>query len=169
MKLSLRSTTALGAGMKAARGAEALGFAHTGGSIGLFLVSGAALILYARSDLLRFFGTKGPFPMIYDHRTYTCHPGRIKQHLKLYETYGWAAQQRHLGKPIFYGAVETGDVNSYVHIWAYRDAADRATKRAALAADPDWQEYLRRSAESGNLLRQVNTIMTPAPFFEAPA
>lgn len=106
--------------------------------------------------------------MILDHRTYTCLPGRIKKHMKLYEDHGWEAQRRHLGEPIVYGAVETGDVNSYVHIWVYEDTADRARKRAALAADPEWQNFLKLSAESGNLLHQVNTILTPAPFFGSP-
>lgn len=103
--------------------------------------------------------------MILDHRTYTCHPGRIKKHMELYEDHGWEAQRRHLGEPLVYGAVETGDVNSYVHIWVYEDAADRAAKRARLAADPEWQNFLKLSAESGNLLKQVNTILVPAPFF----
>ena len=107
--------------------------------------------------------------MIYDHRTYTCHPGRIKAHMALYEKHGWEAQRRHLGEPVFYGAVETGDVNSYVHIWAYKDAADRASRRAAMAADPDWQNFLKLSAESGNLASQINTILTPAPFFKTPS
>ena len=106
--------------------------------------------------------------MIFDHRTYTCHPGRIKRHMKLYEEHGWGPQCRHLGSPVVYGSVETGDVNSYIHIWVYDDAADRAVKRAALAADPEWQGYLKLSAESGNLASQVNTILTPAPFFEKP-
>lgn len=104
--------------------------------------------------------------MIFDHRTYTCLPGRIKKHMKLYEDHGWEVQRRHLGEPVFYGAVETGDVNSYVHVWAFENADDRATKRAAMAADPDWQSFLKLSAEAGNLTKQVNTIMTPAPFFK---
>jgi hypothetical protein len=106
--------------------------------------------------------------MIFDHRTYTCHPGRIKKHMKLYEEHGWETQRRHLGDPIVYGAVETGDVNSYVHIWVFEDAADRAKKRAAMAADPEWQAFLKMSAESGNLASQVNKILTPAPFFSKP-
>lgn len=106
--------------------------------------------------------------MIYDHRTYTCRPGTIKKHMKLYEEFGWAPQSRHLGQPVVYGATETGDVNSYVHIWIYKDAADRAAKRAAMAADPEWQEFLKRSAEAGNLVSQINKILTPASFFEPP-
>ncbi|OSP54221.1 NIPSNAP family protein [Pseudoruegeria sp. SK021] len=105
--------------------------------------------------------------MIYDHRTYTCRPGTIKKHMKLYEDHGWVPQSRHLGQPAVYGAVETGDVNSYVHIWVYEDAADRAAKRAAMAADPEWQAYLGKSAEAGYLVKQVNTILTPASFVKA--
>ena len=107
--------------------------------------------------------------MIYDHRTYTCRPGTIRKHMALYGEHGWAVQSRHLGLPILYGAVETGDVNSYVHVWAYEDAADRAARRAALAADPDWQAYLARSAEAGYLVSQTNTLLTPAPFWTPPA
>ena len=103
--------------------------------------------------------------MILDHRIYTCLPGRIKKHMALYEEHGWETQRKHLGEPVVYGAVETGDVNSYVHVWVYEDAADREKRRTALAADPDWQAYLKLSAESGNLVSQVNSLLTPASFF----
>ncbi len=104
--------------------------------------------------------------MLFDHRTYTCRPGTIKKHLAIYKEYGWKAQTRHLGQPLLYAVTETGDVNSYVHVWVYKDAADRAAKRAAMAADPDWQDYLRRSGEAGYLVSQVNKHMVPAEFFE---
>ncbi len=104
--------------------------------------------------------------MIYDHRTYTCRPGTIQKHFKLYGEHGYDVQRRHLGEPVVYGHVETGDVNSYVHIWAYEDAADRAKKRAALSADPEWKAYLAKSAEAGYLVSQVNQIMVPTPFYK---
>ncbi len=103
--------------------------------------------------------------MLYDHRTYLCRPGTIKAHLELYEKLGWAPQRKHLGDPVFYAVTETGNVNSYVHVWAYRDAADRAAKRAAMQADPDWQAYLKASAEAGYLIAQENRLMTPTGFF----
>ncbi len=59
---------------------------------------------------------------------------------------------------------KSGEVNTYVHIWVYKDAADRATKRAAMQADPDWQMYLQKSGEAGYLLAQRNNLMNPAPF-----
>jgi len=105
--------------------------------------------------------------MIYDHRTYICHAGKLKAQLALYAEYGWPAQRKHLGAPVVYASTETGDVNSYIHIWVYEDAADRARKRAGLQADPDWTAYLKRSSEAGFLLSQKNAILTPVPFFEA--
>ncbi|MEE9265957.1 MAG: NIPSNAP family protein [Gammaproteobacteria bacterium] len=106
--------------------------------------------------------------MLFDHRTYTCKPGTLPRHMALYEKHGLAAQQRHLGKPLFYGITETGPVNSFVHIWVYADAADRAEKRAAMQADPEWIEYLGMSAEAGNLVSQENKLMVEAPFFKLP-
>ena len=104
--------------------------------------------------------------MLYDLRTYTCTPGKIKKHLALYAEHGFDVQRRHLGEPVVYLQTETGDVNSYVHIWAYDDAADRARKRAALQADPEWAKYLVLSADAGYLQSQTNRLMTPVPFFK---
>lgn len=104
--------------------------------------------------------------MIFDMRTYVCRPGTIAAHLKIYEQYGWGPQTKHLGQPVFYAVTETGVVNSYVHIWCYEDAADRAKKRAAMQADPGWQEFMKKSAELGALVSQTNAIMNEVPFFK---
>jgi hypothetical protein len=104
--------------------------------------------------------------MLYDVRTYTCHAGKIRKHLALYAEHGYDVQRRHLGEPLAYMQTESGDVNSYVHIWVFDDAADRARKRAALQADPAWAEYLARSSEAGYLLSQRNQLMTAVPFFK---
>ena len=103
--------------------------------------------------------------MIFDHRTYTCRPGTINKQLALYQASGWEPQTRNLGQPLLYAVTETGDVNAYVHVWVYEDAADRQRKRAALMADPDWLAYLERSAEAGYLMSQENSILTTVPFF----
>jgi hypothetical protein len=109
---------------------------------------------------------KGGNAMIFDLRTYAVRPGTLPKHLKLYEEYGFEAQKRHLGEPLLYGVTETGEVNTYVHVWVYEDAADRAKKRAAMDADPDWTAYRQKSAEAGYLVRQENKILTAAPFFK---
>ena len=107
--------------------------------------------------------------MLLDHRTYTCRPGTLAKHLKIYEEYGYKPQTRHLGQPLAYLTAETGDLNVYVHIWVYKDAADRAAKRAKMAADPEWHEYLRRTEEAGYLMSQKNTLMQPVGFVPEPA
>ncbi|MGI9510208.1 MAG: NIPSNAP family protein [Geminicoccaceae bacterium] len=104
--------------------------------------------------------------MIFDQRTYTCKPGTLPQQLALYEKHGKAPQEKHLGKPVLYGITETGRINTYVHVWAYDDAADRAKRRTAMQADPDWQDFLKKSAEAGHLMAQENQILTAAPWFE---
>jgi hypothetical protein len=102
--------------------------------------------------------------MLLDHRTYTVRPGTLAKHLKLYEEHGMAAQKRHLGEPFAYLICETGELNTFVHIWAYQDAGDRERRRAAMLADPEWQAYLQKSAEAGYLIGQKNQLMTPASF-----
>ena len=106
-------------------------------------------------------------PMLYDHRIYTCKPGTLVKQLELYEKFGKAPQTKHLGQPLFYAITETGLVNSYIHIWSYENAGDRESRRAAMEADPDWQDFKLRSAEAGNLIRQENQLMTSVGFFPA--
>jgi NIPSNAP len=103
--------------------------------------------------------------MIFDHRTYTVKPGSLPKQLRLYEKHGKAPQERHLGKPLLYGVTETGPINSYVHVWVYENAGDREKRRAAMQADPEWQAFIKMSAEAGYLIKQENKILTPAPFF----
>ena len=102
--------------------------------------------------------------MLIDHRTYTLRPGTLRKQMALYEKHGLAAQKRHFGEPLGWLVSETGDVNSYVHIWVYEDAADRAAKRAKMMADPEWHVYLKKNSEAGYLENQVTKLMIPAKF-----
>lgn len=103
--------------------------------------------------------------MLLDVRTYVCRPGQINAQLALYEAHGKAAQTRHLGEPLCFLRTETGNINEFVHIWKYESAGDREAKRAAMAQDPDWQAYLKKSAELGALVSQNNRLMSPVDFF----
>ena len=104
--------------------------------------------------------------MLLDVRTYTCHPGTIKQHLDIYEKFGKTPQTKHLGDPLAYLLCETGNPNQYVHIWVYENAGDREMKRNAMWADPDWIKYTKKSAELGALAQQENKLMKPVDFFK---
>lgn len=106
--------------------------------------------------------------MLIDMRTYTCRPGMLPKQIALYRDFGKTSQTRHLGQPIAWMTTETGNVNQFVHLWAYENAADRESKRAAMEADPEWQDYKRRSAELGAMLSQENKLMKPCDFFPIP-
>ncbi len=103
--------------------------------------------------------------MLLDVRTYTCRPGTIKKHLAIYEKLGKGPQTKHLGQPLAFLVTDTGDVNQYIHIWVYQDAADREKRRAAMWADPEWIAYTEESAKLGALVSQNNRLMKPAEFF----
>ena len=102
--------------------------------------------------------------MLVDHRTYRVRPGTLAAHLEIYEKNGFAAQTRHLGQPVAYLFAESGELNTIVHIWGYEDAADRAKRRAAMQADPDWKAYVKKSGEAGYLVEQRTCLMVPAGF-----
>lgn len=105
--------------------------------------------------------------MLYDHRTYTCRPGTVRKQLELYAAHGYTTQTRHLGQPVLHAITEVGDVNQYVHIWAYDSADDRAKRRAAMQADPAWQAFLALSNEAGHITRQENKLLLTSPFLES--
>jgi hypothetical protein len=102
--------------------------------------------------------------VLVDHRTYRVKPGTLQKYLDLYEKHGYAAQIRHLGKPLGYLYTESGDMNTIVHMWVYEDAADRARRRATMQADPEWQNYVKLMAEAGFLVDQSTRLMLPAAF-----
>ena len=102
--------------------------------------------------------------MLVDHRTYTCRPGTLRKQMAIYEKFGLVVQKKYFGEPLAWLVAESGDVNSYVHIWVYQDAEDRNRKRAAMYADPDWLAYIEKNAEHGYLIKQESKLMSPAPF-----
>ena len=86
--------------------------------------------------------------------------------MALYAEHGYDVQRRHLGEPLAYLLTETGNVNSYTHIWVFADAGDRSQRRSALQNDPDWARYLEKSAQAAYLTSQENRLMVRAPFFK---
>lgn len=105
--------------------------------------------------------------MLYEQRTYFCKVGTIQKHIELYRKHGYAAHTRHVGMPIMFATTEVGELNSYVHVWAYIDADDRRQKREALYNDPDWLEYIRISRDAGYLVKQENRFLQQVDFSAA--
>ncbi|MCB1747478.1 MAG: NIPSNAP family protein [Gammaproteobacteria bacterium] len=102
--------------------------------------------------------------MIVDHRTYTLLPGKMALFLDIYQRVGWPLQQQYLGDCVgWYVSMDIGPLNQVVHLWRYADLADRARRRAAMAADPAWAGYLEQAAPL--IQHQENKILSAAPFY----
>ncbi len=100
--------------------------------------------------------------MIYEMRTYRLKVGAVPAYLRLVEQEGITVQKGHLGELVGYFSSEIGPLNEIVHIWAYADLNDRETRRAALAGDARWQEFLPKIQA---LIETMDSkILKPAPF-----
>ncbi|MDJ0951114.1 MAG: NIPSNAP family protein [Alphaproteobacteria bacterium] len=102
--------------------------------------------------------------MIIDHRSYTLYPLKLGKWLALYEQYALPVQLEHLGNLIGFFQTEIGPLNQVIHLWGFEDLADRQRRRAAMAQDPAWQEFLRRNEELGALMTQEDKIIVPVSF-----
>jgi hypothetical protein len=102
--------------------------------------------------------------MIVDLRTYTVKPGKLAAYVKMYQDMAWPLQQKYLGTCLGWYTVAEGTLNTVVHMWQYESQADRETRRATMARDPAWQEFIRASEEAGYLLKQENIFLTPTSF-----
>jgi len=100
--------------------------------------------------------------MIIEQRTYTLHPGKLPDFLKIYEEIGLPIQLRILENLIAAMTTEVGPLNQYIHLWGYESMADREARRAKLAADPDWPVYLTKAVPMFQSME--NKICVPAPY-----
>ncbi|GLS24149.1 NIPSNAP family protein [Labrys miyagiensis] len=100
--------------------------------------------------------------MIYELRTYRLRTGTVPAYLKLVDEEGIAIQRGHLGQLVGYFFSEIGVLNEIVHIWAYADLNDRENRRAALAADPAWQDFLPKI--QALIETMENKILKPTSF-----
>jgi hypothetical protein len=97
--------------------------------------------------------------MIYEVRTYTLRAGAVAE---FEERYAARLPQRlkHSALGAFWHT-EFGPLNQVIHVYPYDDLNQRASVRAALAADPV------RAAQPGGgdlIVAQESEIMNPAPF-----
>ncbi|MEO0990406.1 MAG: NIPSNAP family protein [Pseudomonadota bacterium] len=99
--------------------------------------------------------------MIVEQRRYSLKVGCVPEYLSLYETEGFAIQKPILGWLVGYFSTEIGAQHQIVHLWAYRDLADRAESRARLGAEPAWWAYVKKVAPLQ--ISQQNEILMPAP------
>ena len=100
--------------------------------------------------------------MIVEERDYRLKPGKLGLFVSTYEKHGLPLQLKHLGQFLGYFTTEIGELNHVVALWGYEGLDDRARRRAAMLADPQWQEYLGMVADYLDV--QNTRILTPSSF-----
>jgi hypothetical protein len=99
--------------------------------------------------------------MIIEKRTYTFHPGKVAEFLKLYEAEGLQIHTRYLPL-VGYFTTEIGTLNQVITMWGYADMAEREEKRARLYADPAWIAFAPKTT---HLIQTMQTeILRPTSF-----
>ena len=94
---------------------------------------------------------------LYEIRTYTMLPGALPT-----VTEKWAERiegRTKLSPLAFAGSTELGGLNQWIHVWAYKDAAERFRIRAEAQKTGAWPPATR-----GQFTRQENMFVIPAAF-----
>lgn len=100
--------------------------------------------------------------MIVEQRTYELKPGSLHDFLKIYEAEGLAMQSETLGRLIAYFVPEVGELNRVVQLWGFDSFEDRASRRAALSANPEWRAFLAKVVSM--VVAQRNELLAPVSF-----
>jgi hypothetical protein len=100
--------------------------------------------------------------MIVEMRTYTFHPGKAAEFIRLYVAEGLEVQTRVLGNLLGYYSTEAGTLNQFVHLWGYVSFEDRLQRRAQLFGDSTWLRYFERVAPLIQL--QESKLLIPTAF-----
>jgi NIPSNAP len=94
---------------------------------------------------------------LYEIRTYTMLPGAAPTVIEK-----WAERiegRTKLSPLAFCGHTELGGLNQWIHVWAYKDAADRFAIRDQARATGAWPPATR-----GQFVKQENMFVVPAEF-----
>ncbi len=100
----------------------------------------------------------GEFGSVYEFRTYTLYPAKLGEMEKL-----WApniAAREELSPLAAAFMTESGSLNEWIHVWAYKDANERVGIRAKTRDLPKWP-----SPGSGPLIEsQLSELWLPGPY-----
>lgn len=94
---------------------------------------------------------------LYEIRTYTMLPGAAPT---VIEKWAERIEGRQKYSPLaFCGHTELGALNQWIHVWAYKDAAERFSVRDKARESGAWPPATR-----GQFVRQENMFVVPAAF-----
>jgi hypothetical protein len=99
--------------------------------------------------------------VIYEIRTYRIAPGSLAEVEKRFAE-GYEYRKKYSELTAFLHT-EIGPLNEIVHIWGYRDLAERARIRGEAAKEPNWPPKIR------DFIREMRSeIVVPFPFVPEP-
>ena len=104
--------------------------------------------------------------MIYELRIYHCVPGRLPALLNRFETITLKIWQRHGIRQAGFWTVAIGGSNQDLYyLLAWESLAERETKWAAFASDPEWLEKRAETEKDGQIVASLsNQILQPTSF-----
>ena len=95
---------------------------------------------------------------VYEFRNYRTAPGRVREWAKRFREI--MPMREEYSKNTGAWITEAGQPNEVCHLWAYPSVDARTERRAAVAADPRWGEFLKGASP---LLEEMHsTILLPA-------
>ncbi len=105
--------------------------------------------------------------MIHELRTYTFHPGKLPEYMKLAETVGRPVRGNDYGVNRGYWTTEFGTLNQVWHLWEYESLDERARLRVELGKNQRWtSEYVPNirpllARQEIRFLNPVKPVVTP--------
>ena len=103
---------------------------------------------------------------LYEQRTYHVLVGKMSELVELYTTEGWPLLEKHADKLVGYFLGDAGGLNPLIHIWRFKDAADRRAFWAAFYADLGLMGFARKLRPL--LASQENKLMLGTPWGPTP-
>lgn len=102
--------------------------------------------------------------MLIEERCYLLKPDYIPaMYFDVYRKTGaLELQKKVLGNLLGYFVTEVGELNGLVHLWGYESFEERGRRRALLAAEPAWQDFLTQIRPM--LHTMTNRLLVPTDF-----
>lgn len=98
-----------------------------------------------------------------EERCYLLKPEFTPQaYLEIFERDGLELQRSILGDLAGYFVTEVGELNGLVNLWRYECFEERQRRRMMLAAEPQWQIYLKQIRPM--LHSMTNRLLVPTHF-----
>lgn len=105
--------------------------------------------------------------MIHELRTYTFHPGKLSEYLKIAEEVGRPIRGNDYGLNQGYWTSDIGTLNQIWHLWSYESIDARAVLRQKLAKNNAWRnDYVANIR--GLIQKQEIRFLSPVLDFKPP-